>query len=47
MMPLMNITYFLHAKPWILGDEKLIFMVAIHKWRSPLHQFVRERIIDE
>ena len=29
------------------GGEKLIFMVVIHLWRSPLHQFVHARTIDE
>ena len=37
---------FLHPKPWILGDEKLIFTVVIHQWRSPLHQSLRARTIN-
>ena len=38
---------FLHARPWIPGDEIAIFTAVIHKWRSPLRQFARARTIDE
>ena len=38
---------FLHTKPWIPGGEKSIFTVVIHLWRSPLHQFMRARTIEE
>ena len=38
---------FLHAKPWIPGGEKLIFIVVVHYWRLPLHQFAHSRTIDE
>ena len=38
---------FLHAKLWIPVDEKSIFVVVIHLWRSPLCQFVRARTVDE
>ena len=38
---------FLHARPWIPGDEKALFTVVFHKWRSPLRQFARARTIDE
>ena len=39
--------YFLHARPWIPGDEIAIFTAVIHQWRSPLRQFARARTIDE
>ena len=39
--------YFLHARPWIPGDEIAIFTAAIHWWRSPLRQFSRVRTIDQ
>ena len=42
-----NIIQFLHARPWIPGDEKSIFTVVIHYWRSPLRQFARARTIGE
>ena len=37
----------LHAKPWIAGGEKLIFMVVIHLWISPSCQFAHAKAIDE
>ena len=33
--------YFLHARPWIPGDEIAIFTAVIHEWRSSLRQFAR------
>ena len=38
---------FLHARPWVPGDEIAIFTAVIHLWRSPLRQFARARTIDE
>ena len=38
---------FLHARPWIPGDEIAIFTAVIHLWRSPLRQFSHARTIDE
>ena len=39
---------FLHAKPWIPGVRKSIFMHGCHDWRrSLMRQFARARTIDE
>ena len=39
--------FFLHANPWIPGGGTSIFMVVIHRRRSPLHHFGHARTIHE
>ena len=39
--------FLLHANPWIPGGGTSIFMVVIHRRRSPLHHFGHARTIDE
>ena len=38
---------FIHAKPWIPGGDKSIFMAVIHQWRLLLRQFARATAIGE